>query len=142
MQSIRPAIQDENECGRDVIFHLLIPAWCSISISKPLHFPDALQPFYIEGQIDGHKAYVTFNLPTTPRGLLNNVNNTFDPNLKQKGLMVCLAVGITTLCIGSGVITGLNLWVALPIYWGTAGIAVYFIRIQPRILGNEKLLQV
>lgn len=79
MQSIRAAIKDESRGGNDVVFHLLIPAEFSISVDEPLHFPEALQPFYIEGQKRKGKNLVTLNLPTIPRDCLIGVVNSYDP---------------------------------------------------------------
>jgi hypothetical protein len=78
MQSIREVMNDESGGGKDVVFHLLVPAWSSILTKEPLHFPGNLQPFYVEAQKYKGKSLVEFNLPAAPQGLLNEVANILD----------------------------------------------------------------
>ncbi|OQV09891.1 hypothetical protein CLAIMM_13967 [Cladophialophora immunda] len=132
MQEVRTQLKRESGRGQDIIFHLLIPSWYSISFKQPLHFPDCLQPFKVEGQKHRLKEYVQFNLPAAPAGLLDGVANVLDPkgwNKVASGVSTattlpavgwgingaCLAVGI-----GLGTLTGLGALVAIPVWFGTA----------------------
>jgi hypothetical protein len=64
--------------NKDVVFHLLMPAWAPISFVKPLHLPEDLQPLCIEGLEHNGTPYVSVNLPWAPAGLLHGVANILD----------------------------------------------------------------
>lgn len=133
MRAVRQELlEEDSEHGKHVIFHLLIPSWYKISIKEPLHFPDDLYPLHIEGQKHMGKALVELNLPAAPGGLLIDVANVLDPkNLNKiaEGVTIgttlpamgwglngaCLAAGL-----GLGALTGLGLFVAIPVWLGTA----------------------
>ncbi|KIW87253.1 uncharacterized protein Z519_12156 [Cladophialophora bantiana CBS 173.52] len=136
MQEVRAQFKSESGRGEDIIFHLLIPSWYSISFKQPLHFPDCLQPFKVEGRKHKLKEYVEFNLPAPPAGLLGGVANVLDPkglNKVAAGVSTattlpvvgwgingaCLAVGL-----GLGTLTGLGALVAIPVWFGTAAPAM------------------
>lgn len=153
------------QCGQGIIFHLLIPTWYRISIKEPLHFPDCLQPFQVEGRKHKGKPLVEFNLPAARTGLLHGVANVLDPkcsNAIASGVSIavtgptvgwgvngtCLALGI-----GLGTITGLGPLIAVPVWVGTAipamsstapviEKAVYgaLCEVAPRILGSHQCL--
>ncbi|EUC42996.1 hypothetical protein COCMIDRAFT_102023 [Bipolaris oryzae ATCC 44560] len=121
------------QCGKDVIFHLLIPAWGRISIKEPLHFPDCLQPFQVKGRKHKGKPYVEFNLPAAPTGLLHGVANNV-PNCicsHETASIVSAAVttptvgwGVNSVCLavglGVGAFTGVGTLIAIPVWMGTA----------------------
>lgn len=132
MQEVRVQLKRESGRGQDIIFHLLIPSWYSISFKQPLHFPDCLQPFKVEGRKHKLKEYVEFNLPAAPAGLLDGVANVLDPKgLNKVAAAVsevttapvvgwgingaCLAVGL-----GLGTLTGFGVFLAVPVWLGTA----------------------
>ena len=136
MQEVRAQLNRESGRGKDIIFHLLIPSWYSISFKQPLHFPDCLQPFKVEGEKHKLKENVEFNLPAAPAGLLDGVANVLDPKSLNKiaaGVSTattlpvvgwgingaCLAVGL-----GLGTLTGLGALVAIPVWFGTAAPAM------------------
>lgn len=166
MQEVRAQLRRESERGRDIIFHLLIPSWCTLSFKQPLHFPDCLQPFKVEGRKHKLKEYVAFNLPAAPDGLLDGVANVLDPDSWNKiaaGVSVATTLpavgwGINGACLAAGValgtLTGLGLLVAVPVWWGTAlpsmsaaapviEETVYgaFCETAPRVLGSTRRLK-
>ncbi|OAP60952.1 hypothetical protein AYL99_05954 [Fonsecaea erecta] len=132
MQEVRAQLKRESEREQDIIFHLLIPSWYSISFKQPLHFPDCLQPFKVEGQKHKLKEYVEFNLPAAPAGLLDGVANVLDPkgsNMIAAGVSTATTLpvvgwGINGACLaaalGLGALTGLGPVAAVPIWFGTA----------------------
>src|SRR2546423_347384 len=131
MQSTRTAMIDESEDGKDVTFHLLIPAWSPIAILEPLHFPDDLQPFYIEGLKHQGKPYVVFNLPAAPQNLLKGIGNVLDPSGSNSTAAIGAATtwilggtalngGFLALGIGLGTLSGLGVLVTIPVWFGGA----------------------
>ncbi|RFU26136.1 hypothetical protein B7463_g10202, partial [Scytalidium lignicola] len=165
MQEVRTQLNRELERGKDIIFHLLIPTWYRISIKEPLHFPDYLQPFRVEGRKHKGKPLVEFNLPAAPAMLLHGVANALDPKssntialgvsttitLPTVGWGINGACAATGLCLGAA--TGLGVLVALPVWIGTAipamstaapviGNAIYDALCEeaPRILGSNQRL--
>lgn len=126
MLGVRAELEEKSTNGRDIKFHLLIPSWYHLSIKEPLHFPDELQPFQVEGEEDRGNAMTEFNLPAAPAGLLHGVANVLDPRhwntiaggaaaattLPAVGWGVngaCLAIGVRL-----GALTGLGAIVAAP----------------------------
>ncbi|KAF2009913.1 hypothetical protein BU24DRAFT_427945 [Aaosphaeria arxii CBS 175.79] len=153
------------QCGQGIIFHLLIPTWYSISIKEPLHFPDCLQPFQVEGRKHKGKPLVEFNLPAAHTGLLHGVANIIDPNCSNaiaEGVSVAVTGptvgwGINGICLalgtGLGVVTGLGPLIAIPVWVGTGIPAMSYIgpamkdaiydslcEVAPRILGSHQRL--
>ncbi|EXJ84794.1 hypothetical protein A1O3_05466 [Capronia epimyces CBS 606.96] len=132
MQEVRAQLKRESGRGKDIIFHLLIPSWYSISFEEPLHYPDCLQPFKVEGRKHKRKEYVRFNLPAAPAGLLDGVANVLDPkgwNKVAEGVSTATTLptvgwGINGACLAAGLglgsLTGLGMLVAIPVWWGTA----------------------
>lgn len=165
MQAVRTQLSTESECGKDVVLHLLIPSWYRVSIKQPLHFPDCLQPFRVEGRKHKGRPLIEFNLPAAPTGMLDGVANILDPksqNMIARGVSVavtgptvgwglngaCLAAGL-----GVGALTGLGALVAVPIWFGTGMYAlpaagevieetIYNALCEeaPRVLGSEERL--
>lgn len=77
--------------GRDVVFHLLMPAYYPFTVSEPLHFPDELQPLRIRGMTNKGGPVFTLNLPAAPPGMLDGINNSHDPGwLNKAGLLEAL----------------------------------------------------
>lgn len=129
MLSYRQVLSDETEDGKDIVFHLLIPAWSNFVITDPLHFPDELQPMHVEGTTNEGKPYFTFNLPAAPRTLLHDISNAVDPkgyNTKavDAGSATFLLGGgsVNGLCFAAGVglasVTGLGFFVIIPVWFG------------------------
>lgn len=129
MQSARKTVVEANDEGKDIKFHLLIPAWSPISITEPLHFPDDLQPLRVEGLKYQGKPYVTFNLPFERAGLLQGIRNLRDPEgwntLSAVGAATTWLVGGTMLnggCLAlglcAGAATGVGALITIPIWWG------------------------
>jgi hypothetical protein len=119
------------ECGPDVMFHLLIPISYRYAIREPLHFPDCLQPLRVEGRKYKGKPLFEFNLPAAPAGLLHGVGNVLrglsDQTAKRVAAGTTLPLvgwGVNGVClalgIGAGVVTGLGPLIALPVWLGTA----------------------
>ncbi|XP_014557263.1 hypothetical protein COCVIDRAFT_26055 [Bipolaris victoriae FI3] len=154
------------QCGKDVVFHLSIPAWSRISIKEPLHFPDGLQPFQVKGRKHKGKPYVEFNLPAAPAGLLHGVANNVPNSICShatastvsaavtapavgwgvNGVCLALGVGIGTIT-GAGMLVGVPIWIAtgMPAMSITAPViekAVYGALCEeaPRILGSNRRL--
>jgi hypothetical protein len=166
MQSCRKELNDEKKCGKDVVFHLLIPGYRKLSIKEPLHFPDDLQPFRVEGmKFKGE--LVKINLPAAPKNLLYGVENYLDPKWQNTTAdiaavattMVGTGWGVNGLCLalgmGLGTITGLGALVTIPVWFSTAsysmpiaaeaihGVVHDSIReAPPRILGSNTRLDI
>ncbi|QKX58846.1 uncharacterized protein TRUGW13939_05974 [Talaromyces rugulosus] len=162
MQTARRTLVEASDAGKDINFHLLIPAWSPISITEPLHFPDDLQPFRVEGLKYQGKPYVTFNLPFERARLLYGIRNLRDPEgwntLSNVGASTTWLVGgtvLNTACLAlglcAGVATGLGTVIVVPIwgggFFGTATTialpATYAVRDAlherpPRILGSNE----
>ncbi|KAN0113004.1 hypothetical protein V8E51_005955 [Hyaloscypha variabilis] len=167
MHSIRMGINDLDEDAnananeRTAVFHLLIPAWYKIKIKEPLHFSDDLQPFCIEGQKHHGKCMIEFNLPAAPNQLLNGIANVLDANGANAradiaaGLTSTIATGwgvngaCLALGLGLGALTGMGVLLAIPVWWGSAVVAMppagmaiestihdALCEDQPRILGS------
>jgi hypothetical protein len=64
---------------RDVVFHLLIPAYRPLVITEPLAFPKELSPFVVEGEIHNSNELVWLNIPEEQEDLLFNVGNWKPP---------------------------------------------------------------
>ncbi|OAP56317.1 hypothetical protein AYL99_09496 [Fonsecaea erecta] len=165
MQEVRAQLKRESGRGQDIILHLLIPSWYSISFKRPLHFPDCLQPFKVEGQKHKLKEYVEFNLPAAPASLLDGVANVLDPKGLNKiaaGVSTATTLpvvgwGINGACaavgVGLGTLTGLGALVTIPVWVCTAmpAMSVAAPAIQetvydalceeaPRVLGSTRRL--
>jgi len=119
---------------RETVFHLLVPAWTNITISEPLHFPDDLHPFRVEGTKHKGQPLVQFNLPRAPAGMLNDVANKISgQNGVARGVSAVVATaaagwGANGAClatgIGLGALTGLGLLVMVPVWVGSAMVAM------------------
>ncbi|KAL6834740.1 hypothetical protein V8C40DRAFT_261432 [Trichoderma camerunense] len=132
MQDIRTQLNAESDHGKSIVFHLLIPSWYRISIKEPLHFPESLQPFRVEGRRHKGSPLVAFNLPAAHAGLLNGVANVLDPKNQNKiaqGVSTAVTAptvgwGINGACLaagaGLGVVTGLGALIAIPVWIITA----------------------
>ncbi|KAJ5963182.1 hypothetical protein N7481_002893 [Penicillium waksmanii] len=132
MEDVRRTLIDESVNGKNVVFHLLCPSWYTISIKEPLHFPDSLSPLRVEGEKHKGKELVELNLPAAPAGLLNGVANVLDANGWNniaRGASVATTIpavgwGINGACLafglGVGAVTGLGVFVAMPLWFGTA----------------------
>ena len=59
--------------GKDVVFHLLIPAYRPFVIKEPLDFSDVLQPLCVHGLIHNVEPYVQINLPWAKPNMLQGV---------------------------------------------------------------------
>ncbi|KAF3406322.1 hypothetical protein DPV78_001733 [Talaromyces pinophilus] len=129
MQTAWRTLVEASDEGKDITFHLLIPAWGPISITEPLHFPDDFQPFCAEGLKYQGKPYVIFNLPVEHAGLLHGIRNLRDPEgwnkLSDVGASTTWLVGGTMLnggCLAleifAGAATGLEALTTIPIWWG------------------------
>lgn len=122
--------QDQQR-GKAIIFHLLIPSWSKLHIKTPLHFHEDLYPLKIEGLKHGGKDQVELNLPAAPPGLLHDIANVIDPynwNKIARGASVGITLptvgwGVNGACLGLGVLvgtfTGIGVVAAVPIWWGT-----------------------
>ncbi|EAW19830.1 uncharacterized protein NFIA_094500 [Aspergillus fischeri NRRL 181] len=137
MREVRQKLLAKDEKReKGIIFHLLIPSWSKLQIKEPLHFPEDLYPLQIEGLKHGGKNQVELNLPAAPAGLLHGVSNVLDPNnwntiAGGAGAVVtapavgwgvngaCLALGL-----GVGTLTGAGLFLAIPLWVGTAPFAM------------------
>jgi hypothetical protein len=105
MLSARAAFEDTmGEDAKDVVFHLLIPAYCTIVIPRSFRIVDAIFPLTIDREIAEGDCLVWLNLPFTPNGMLVNVGNLNDlpeSTWKRETLRVATAVvgvwGITPL---------------------------------------------
>ncbi|KAH0532713.1 hypothetical protein TsFJ059_001366 [Trichoderma semiorbis] len=165
MQHIRTQLNAESDDGKSIVFHLLIPSWYRISIKEPLHFPESLQPFRVEGRKHKGSPLVSFNLPAAPAKLLNGVANVLDPksqNTIAEGVSAAVTLptvgwGINGACLaagaGLGVVTGLGALIAIPVWIVTAvptmGIAAPVIsetiydalrEEAPRVIGSTRRL--
>ncbi|KAL3428756.1 hypothetical protein BDV09DRAFT_203924 [Aspergillus tetrazonus] len=166
MREVRQKLlaKDENR-GKDIKFHLLIPSWSKLQIKEPLHFPEDLYPLQIEGLKHGGKDQVELNLPAAPAGLLHGVTNTLDPNnwnkiargtseavtLPAVGWGVNGACLATSLCVGSltplGPLLAIPLWIvsarttmekSAPVIYETIHDALR--EEDPRVLGSKERL--
>jgi len=170
LQTTRELLTAESDEGNDVVFHILIPSWYPISITQPLHFPDALQPLHVEGEkYGGGTPYVTFNLPGAQDNLLKDVGNMFDPTTADMNNTIAgVAAGCTWLVSGGalsyvslaaglalGAATGGGALVAIPVWWGGFGSAAMYAGLPatnavydylqeeaPRILGSDQRLDI
>jgi hypothetical protein len=165
MQSIRKSLEEESEAGKEIVFHLLIPAWAPIAILEPLHFPDDLYPLCVEGLKHQGKPYVALNFPAAPMNLFHGVANVRDPKGLNKaaeftsaatwlvgggwvlnGGALAAGLGVATL-LGGGPFVAVPLWFAGNIFVAAPAAerlseAVYecIAEEQTRILGsNERL---
>ncbi|RMJ18569.1 hypothetical protein CDV36_001688 [Fusarium kuroshium] len=132
MQDVRQRLMEESNKGKDVIFHLLIPSWYSITIKEPLHFPDSLHPLRIEGEKHKGKELVEMNLPTAPNGILIGISNVLASKLCSNGVARFTSMAITlpavgwgvngaclALGLGVGAVTGLGVLAVVPVWFGT-----------------------
>ncbi|RSM20339.1 hypothetical protein CDV31_000834 [Fusarium ambrosium] len=132
MQDVRRRLMEESNKGKDVIFHLLIPSWYSITIKEPLHFPDSLHPLRIEGEKHKGKELVEMNLPTAPNGMLIGISNVLASKLCSNGVARFTSMAITlpavgwgvngaclALGLGVGAVTGLGMLAVVPVWFGT-----------------------
>ena len=167
MQSCRKELNDEKRCGKDVVFHLLIPAYGKISIKEPLHFPDDLQPLRVEGTKFKGEGLVKINLPVAPKNLLYGVDNYLDPKWQNKTADIAAAAttlvgtgwGVNGLClalgVGLGAFTGLGALVTIPVWFSTASYSMPIAadaihgavhdsirEAPPRILGSNTRLDI
>jgi hypothetical protein len=136
-------------------------------MKEPLHFPDDLQPFRVEGTKFDGEGLVKINLPAAPKNLLYGVDNYLDPKWQNKTADVAAVAttlvgtgwGVNGLCLavgmGFGAITGLGALVTIPIWVSTASysmpIAAEAIHgavhdsireVPPRILGSNSRLNI
>jgi hypothetical protein len=79
---------------RNVVFHLLIPAYRPLVITEPLAFPKELSPFVVEGEIHNSNELVWLNLPEEQEDLLFNVGNWKPPPLSLLE-SIGIALGMT-----------------------------------------------
>ncbi|KAH0536569.1 hypothetical protein FGG08_006577 [Glutinoglossum americanum] len=86
MQFLRPLLARTIECGRDAVFHILIPAYRPLVVRAPLGFPEELRPLTIEGQIHSSAPRVWFNVPNAEPGLLQDVANLAQPPSQWQNL--------------------------------------------------------
>ncbi|KAL2862462.1 uncharacterized protein BJX67DRAFT_375258 [Aspergillus lucknowensis] len=166
MREVRQKLLAKDEkCGKHITFHLVIPSWTKLQIKEPLHFPEDLYPLQIEGLKHGGENQVQLNLPAAPAGLLHGVSNVLDPNNWNKiaegaGVAVTLPAvgwGINGACLalslGVGTLTGLGPLLAVPLWMGSAPIAMgksaphiektihdALCEEDPRVLGSKERL--
>ncbi|OCK73942.1 hypothetical protein K432DRAFT_430314 [Lepidopterella palustris CBS 459.81] len=121
MRSMREGlIKKEN--AKNILFHILIPAWAPVQITAPLHFPEDLYPLQNRGAERTGEA--------APDGSLHDVSNVLDPNhdnIKSTVAAISTLSGIhgsswyascllATACVPVG-----GLLLTLPVYAATAG---------------------
>jgi hypothetical protein len=102
----RMNLQNSNE-GRDVLFHLLIPAYKPLLIEPPLIIDSFLFPLEIKGHVHNSDKNVWLNLPEVPEGLdLPGIGNLARSEETKNGFAGLVAFSST---VGSMYLTGLGL---------------------------------
>lgn len=96
MLSTRAALEETmGEDAKDVVFHLLIPAYCTIVIPRSFRIVDAIFPLTIDGEIAQGDCLVWLNFHFIPNGMLVNVGNLNDlPESTWKKEALIMATGV------------------------------------------------